>query len=160
MKKSTGWLLFGLGAAVTAAGAYYVYKNQDKFIKTEEIVNPDGTTQTKRTYFSLDVDNAKARMNETLAKTKEKAQETWKKVEERFEDAKSSKETNYTSLDDTFDTSAEEAANTAEMIADAATEAQTEDIIEEVVTFETSEISANATESVISKEISDFSDAE
>lgn len=149
MKKSTGWLLFGLGAAVTAAGAYYVYKNQDKFIKTEEVVNPDGTTHTKRTYFSLDVDNAKARVNETLAKTKEVAQETWKKVEGKFEEAKETKENTYTTLDDTFDTTAEEAAITAEMNADAATEADTEDIIDEVVTLDDKE--------VVSEEISDFS---
>lgn len=142
MKKSTGWLLFGLGAAVTAAGAYYVYKNQDKFIKTEEIINEDGTKQTKRTYFSLDVDNAKARVNETLAKTKEKAQETWKKVEEKIEESKASKETPYTELGDDLDLSAEEAAITAEMNADAATEAETEDIVEEVVSEEVSDFSA------------------
>ncbi|MBR4966375.1 MAG: hypothetical protein IKY53_07760 [Lachnospiraceae bacterium] len=146
MKKSTGWLLFGLGAAVTAAGAYYVYKNQEKFIKTEEVVNPDGTTHTKRTYFSLDVDNAKARVNETLAKTKEVAQETWKKVEGKFEEVKEAKENTYTTLDDTFDTTAEEAAITAEMNADAATEAE---IIDEVVSLDSEE--------VISEEISDFS---
>ncbi len=142
MKKSTGWLLFGLGAAVTAAGAYYVYKNQDKFIKTEEIINEDGTKQTKRTYFSLDVDNAKARVNETLAKTKEKAQETWKKVEEKIEESKASKETPYTELNDDLDLSAEEAAITAEMNADAATEAETEDIIEEVASEDISDFSA------------------
>lgn len=144
MKKSTGWLLFGLGAAITAAGAYYVYKNQDKFIKTEEVVNPDGTTHTKRTYFSLDVDNAKARVNETIAKTKEMAQETWKKVEGKFEEVKASKEPAYTALDDEFDVSAEEAAITAEMNTNAATQEHvTEDSVE-----------------VVSEEISDFSDAE
>lgn len=158
MKKSTGWLLFGLGAVLTAAGAYYVYKNQDKFFKTEEIVNADGTTKTKRTYFSLDMDTAKARVNETIAKTKEKAQETWKKVGEKFEEARASKESHYETLDDDFDVTAEEAANTAEMNADAAFETAEADIIDEVVSLDAE--STIVDEAVVSEEISDFSEEE
>jgi len=133
MKKSTGILLFGLGVAVTAAGAYYVYKNQDKFFKTEEVVNPDGTTQTKRTYLSLDMDSAKAKVNETITKTKEKAQETWKKVEEKIEESKAAKEGSSEVLfEDDLAVTAEEAAETAEMNADAAAEVLEEDLEEEV----------------------------
>lgn len=148
MKKSTGWLLFGLGVAVTAAGAYYVYKNQDKFVKTEEVVDADGTTHTKRTYLSLDVDNAKAKVNETLAKTKEMAQETWKKVEGKIEEAKAPKDVASEDLEDDFDVTAEEAVNTAEMNAEAAAEELVEAV--EILTDDT----------VVSEEISDFATEE
>ena len=62
MKSTTKLILAGLGTAAVCAGVYYVVKNKDKFLKSEEIINPDGTT-------------------DTIQKGKEKAQDTWKKVE-------------------------------------------------------------------------------
>ena len=80
MKSTTKLLLAGLGTAAICAGVYYAYKNKDKFLKTEEVINPDGTAE-KRTYVVLDVDGAKKKATDTIQKGKEKAQDTWKKVE-------------------------------------------------------------------------------
>ncbi|MBR6094855.1 MAG: hypothetical protein IKP92_07540 [Lachnospiraceae bacterium] len=80
MKSTTKLLLAGLGTAAICAGVYYVYKNKDKFLKSEEVINPDGTAET-RTYVVLDVDGAKKKATDTIQKGKEKAQDTWKKVE-------------------------------------------------------------------------------
>lgn len=85
MKKSTGLLIFGVTAATVAAGAYYVYKHQDKFFKTEEVITPEGPVQ-KRNYMSLDVEGAKSQINESITKTKEAAQETFKKVGTKLEE--------------------------------------------------------------------------
>ena len=80
MKSTTKFILAGLGTAAICAGVYYVVKNKDKFLKSEEVINPDGTAE-KRTYVILDVDGAKKKANDTIQKGKEKAQDTWKKVE-------------------------------------------------------------------------------
>lgn len=85
MKKSTGLLIFGVTAATVAAGAYYVYKHQDKFFKSEEVITPEGPVQ-KRNYMSLDVEGAKSQINESITKTKEAAQETFKKVGSKLEE--------------------------------------------------------------------------
>lgn len=80
MKSTTKLILAGLGTAAVCAGVYYVIKNKDKFLKSEEVINPDGTAE-KRTYVVLDVDGAKKKATSTIQKGKEKAQDTWKKVE-------------------------------------------------------------------------------
>ena len=80
MKSTTKVILAGLGTAAVCAGVYYVIKNKDKFLKSEEVINPDGTAE-KRTYVVLDVDGAKKKATSTIQKGKEKAQDTWKKVE-------------------------------------------------------------------------------
>jgi len=80
MKTTTKLILAGLGTAAVCAGVYYVVKNKDKFLKSEEVINPDGTAE-KRTYVVLDVDGAKKKATDTIQKGKEKAQDTWKKVE-------------------------------------------------------------------------------
>lgn len=80
MKSMTKLILAGLGTAAVCAGVYYVVKNKDKFLKSEEVINPDGTAET-RTYVVLDVDGAKKKATDTIQKGKEKAQDTWKKVE-------------------------------------------------------------------------------
>ena len=79
MKSTTKLILAGLGTAAVCAGVYYVVKNKDKFLKSEEVINPDGTSE-KRTYVVLDVDGAKKKATDTIQKGKEKAQDTWKKV--------------------------------------------------------------------------------
>ncbi len=80
MNKATKWILFGAAAGATAAGVYYLLKNKDKFCVEE--TNPDGTKT--RTYVPLDMDAAKAKVTDAYNKTVEKAQEAWKKVEEKF----------------------------------------------------------------------------
>ena len=80
MKSTTKLILAGLGTAAICAGVYYVVKNKDKFLKSEEVINPDGTAE-KRTYVVLDVDGAKKKATDTIQRGKEKAQDTWKKVE-------------------------------------------------------------------------------
>jgi hypothetical protein len=80
MKSTTKLILAGLGTAAICAGVYYAYKNKDKFLKTEEVINPDGTAE-KRTYVVVDVDGAKKKATDSIQKGKEKAQDTWKKVE-------------------------------------------------------------------------------
>ncbi|MBR3039971.1 MAG: hypothetical protein IKI20_04870 [Lachnospiraceae bacterium] len=79
MKTVTKIVLAGLGTAAVCAGVYYVVKNKDKFIKTEEVINPDGTTE-KRTYVVLDVDGAKKKAADTFNKAKEGTQDAFKKV--------------------------------------------------------------------------------
>ena len=80
MKSTTKLILAGLGTAAVCAGVYYVVKNKDKFLKSEEVIKPDGTAE-KRTYVVLDVDGAKKKATDTIQKGKEVAQDTWKKVE-------------------------------------------------------------------------------
>lgn len=82
MKKSTKGFLLGLTAAAAAVGAYYVYQNRDKIFKTEEIINDDGTVTKKRTY--VDLDNIKEKTSEAVNKTKETAQNTWKKAQDKL----------------------------------------------------------------------------
>lgn len=87
MKSSTKIVLAGLSIAAVAAGAYYLYRNKDEYIKTEEVVNPDGSVK-KRTYVSIDVDGTKEKLNNTIEKTKEAATDTIKKVENKFDFSK------------------------------------------------------------------------
>ena len=68
--------------AAACVGAYYVYQNRDKIFKTEEIINEDGTVTKKRSY--VDLDNIKEKTNEAVNKTKETAQNTWKKAQEKL----------------------------------------------------------------------------
>ena len=79
MKTVTKIVLAGLGTAAVCAGVYYAVKNKDKIIKTEEVINPDGTTE-KRTYVVLDVDGAKKKAADTFNKAKEGTQDAFKKV--------------------------------------------------------------------------------
>ena len=79
MKTVTKIVLAGLGTAAVCAGVYFAVKNKDKFIKTEEVINPDGTTE-KRTYVVLDVDGAKKKAADTFNKAKEGTQDAFKKV--------------------------------------------------------------------------------
>jgi len=78
MRKTTKGFLLGLTAAAACVGAYYIYQNRDKIFKTEEIVNEDGTVTKKRSY--VDLDNIKEKTSEAVNKTKETAQNTWKKA--------------------------------------------------------------------------------
>ncbi|MCQ2518421.1 MAG: hypothetical protein MJ119_06605 [Lachnospiraceae bacterium] len=89
MKSSTKAVLAGLSLAAVAAGAYYLYRNKDEYIKTEEIINPDGSVK-KRTY--IDVDGTKEKFNNTINKTKEAATDTFKKVESKFKGTKENTE--------------------------------------------------------------------
>ena len=82
MKKTTKGFLLGLTTAAACVGAYYVYQNRDKIFKTEEIINEDGTVTKKRSY--VDLDNIKEKTNEAVSKTKETAQNTWKKAQDKF----------------------------------------------------------------------------
>lgn len=121
MKKSTGWVIFGVAAATVAAGAYYVYKHQDKFFKTEEVITPDGPVQ-KRNYMALDVEGAKSQINDSINKTKEAAQETFKKVGNK--------------LDETFNKSnkaAEENTEEMEYFDEDEVEVAADDVVEEEV---------------------------
>lgn len=86
MGKTTKGFLLGLTTAAAAVGAYYVYQNRDKIFKTEEVLNEDGSLKKKRTY--VDLDNIKAKTNEAVNKTKETAQDNWKKVTEKFDKKK------------------------------------------------------------------------
>ncbi|GEM_PF-3254058 len=81
MKTVTKIVLAGLGTAAVCAGVYFAVKNKDKFIKTEEVINPDGTTE-KRTYVVLDVDGAKKKAADTFQKAKEGTTGAFKKVAE------------------------------------------------------------------------------
>ena len=89
MKKTTKGFLLGLTTAAACVGAYYVYQNRDKIFKTEEIINEDGTVTKKRKY--VDLDNIKEKTNEAVNKTKESAQNTWKKAQEKFDSLKKDK---------------------------------------------------------------------
>ena len=94
MKSTTKLILAGLGTAAICAGVYYAYKNKDKFLKTEEVINPDGTAE-KRTYVVLDVDGAKKKATDSIQKGKEKAQDPWKKVENGAKEKRSVRYTPY-----------------------------------------------------------------
>lgn len=86
MGKTTKGFLLGLTTAAAAIGAYYVYQNKEKIFKTEEVLNDDGSLKKKRTY--VDLDNIKAKTNEAVNKTKETAQDNWKKVTDKFDKKK------------------------------------------------------------------------
>ena len=133
MKKQTRGFLLGIGVAAVAAGAYYVYKNKEKFVKTEEIVNPDGTTEIKRTYVPLDMDNAKAKVSEAYKKTVDKAKETWEKVEDKIEEIKDNKKDVTEDVTeiiedaaDVAETAVEETVEAVEEVAEKATEDKAE----------------------------------
>jgi len=120
MKKTTKGFLLGLTAAAACVGAYYVYQNRDKIFKTEEIINEDGTVTKKRSY--MDLDNIKEKTSEAVTKTKETAQNTWKKAQDKIDGLKKKKND---------DSVAEEVAEAAEDIKDTVEDA-VEDIVEEV----------------------------
>lgn len=129
MKKQTRGFLLGIGVAAVAAGAYYVYKNKEKFVKTEEVVNPDGTTEIKRTYVPLDMDNAKAKVSEAYKKTVDKAKETWEKVEDKIEEMKESKKDAVEIVEDVAEvaeTALEETVEAVEEVVEEATEDKAE----------------------------------
>ena len=119
MKKTTKGFLLGLTTAAACVGAYYVYQNRDKIFKTEEIINEDGTVTKKRSY--VDLDNIKEKTSEAVSKTKETAQNTWKKAQDKFDGLKKKK----------GDDVAEEVAEAAEDIKETVEDA-VEDIVEEV----------------------------
>ena len=119
MKKTTKGFLLGLTAAAACVGAYYVYQNRDKIFKTEEIINEDGTVTKKRSY--MDLDNIKEKTSEAVTKTKETAQNTWKKAQDKIDGLKKKK----------GDDVAEEVADAAEDIKETVEDA-VEDIVEEV----------------------------
>ena len=119
MKKTTKGFLLGLTAAAACVGAYYVYQNRDKIFKTEEIINEDGTVTKKRSY--VDLDNIKEKTSEAVTKTKETAQNTWKKAQDKIDGLKKKK----------GDDIAEEVADAAEDIKETV-EDTVEDIVEEV----------------------------
>lgn len=89
MKKSTGWILFGLAAGVACGVGYYAYKNKDKFIKEEIDVTPDGEIVTKRTYVGLDMDDVKTKANDAVKKTKKAARQTIQLVNDKIDSMKS-----------------------------------------------------------------------
>ena len=120
MKKTTKGFLLGLTAAAACVGAYYVYQNRDKIFKTEEIINEDGTVTKKRSY--MDLDNIKEKTSEAVTKTKETAQNTWKKAQDKIDGLKKKKND---------DSVAEEVSEDAVDIKDAVEDA-VEDIVEEV----------------------------
>ena len=119
MKKTTKGFLLGLTAAAACVGAYYVYQNRDKIFKTEEIINEDGTVTKKRSY--VDLDNIKEKTSEAVTKTKETAQNTWKKAQDKIDGLKKKK----------GDDVAEEVTDAAEDIKDTVADA-VEDIAKEV----------------------------
>ena len=120
MKKTTKGFLLGLTTAAACVGAYYVYQNRDKIFKTEEIINEDGTVTKKRSY--VDLDNIKEKTNEAVTKTKETAQSTWKKAQDKIDGLKKKKGD---------DSVAEEIKDAAEDIKETVEDA-VEDIVEEV----------------------------
>ena len=120
MKKTTKGFLLGLTTAAACVGAYYVYQNRDKIFKTEEIINEDGTVTKKRSY--VDLDNIKEKTNEAVSKTKETAQNTWKKAQDKIDGLKKKKGD---------DSVAEEIKDAAEDIKETVEDA-IEDIVEEV----------------------------
>ncbi|MBO4783603.1 MAG: hypothetical protein IKS60_07195 [Lachnospiraceae bacterium] len=120
MKKTTKGFLLGLTTAAACVGAYYVYQNRDKIFKTEEIINEDGTVTKKRSY--VDLDNIKEKTNEAVSKTKETAQNTWKKAQDKIDGLKKKKGD---------DSVAEEIKDAAEDIKETVEDA-VEDIVEEV----------------------------
>ena len=124
MKKTTKGFLLGLTTAAACVGAYYVYQNRDKIFKTEEIINEDGTVTKKRSY--VDLDNIKEKTNEAVTKTKETAQSTWKKAQDKIDGLKKKK-----GDDSVAEEVAEDIKDAAEDIKDTVADA-VEDIVEEV----------------------------
>ena len=124
MKKTTKGFLLGLTTAAACVGAYYVYQNRDKIFKTEEIINEDGTVTKKRSY--VDLDNIKEKTNEAVTKTKETAQNTWKKAQDKIDGLKKKK-----GDDSVAEEVAEDIKDAAEDIKDTVADA-VEDIVEEV----------------------------
>ena len=124
MKKTTKGFLLGLTTAAACVGAYYVYQNRDKIFKTEEIINEDGTVTKKRSY--VDLDNIKEKTNEAVTKTKETAQNTWKKAQDKIDGLKKKK-----GDDSVAEEVAEDIKDAAEDIKDTVEDA-VEDIVEEV----------------------------
>ncbi|MBO4776310.1 MAG: hypothetical protein J5515_06820 [Lachnospiraceae bacterium] len=120
MKKTTMGFLLGLTAAAACVGAYYVYQNRDKIFKTEEVINEDGTVTKKRSY--VDLDNIKEKTNEAVTKTKETAQNTWKKAQDKFDGLKKKKK------DDVAEEIVDSVEEAAEDIKDTV-----EDTVEEVI---------------------------
>ena len=123
MKKTTKGFLLGLTAAAACVGAYYVYQNRDKIFKTEEVINEDGTVTKKRSY--VDLDNIKEKTNEAVTKTKETAQNTWKKAQDKFDGLKKKKK------DDVAEEIVDSVEEAAEDIKDTV-EDTVEEVIEEV----------------------------
>ena len=124
MKKTTKGFLLGLTTAAACVGAYYVYQNRDKIFKTEEIINEDGTVTKKRSY--VDLDNIKEKTNEAVSKTKETAQNTWKKAQDKIDGLKKKK-----GDDSVAEEVVEDIKDAAEDIKDTVEDA-VEDIVEEV----------------------------
>ena len=124
MKKTTKGFLLGLTTAAACVGAYYVYQNRDKIFKTEEIINEDGTVTKKRSY--VDLDNIKEKTNEAVTKTKETAQNTWKKAQDKIDGLKKKK-----GDDSVAEEVTEDIKDAAEDIKDTVADA-VEDIVEEV----------------------------
>ncbi len=120
MKKTTKGFLLGLTAAAACVGAYYVYQNRDKIFKTEEVINEDGTVTKKRSY--VDLDNIKEKTNEAVTKTKETAQNTWKKAQDKFDGLKKKKK------DDVAEEIVDSVEEAAEDVKDTV-----EDTVEEVI---------------------------
>ncbi len=89
MRKTTKGFLLGITAAAACLGAYYIYQNRDKIFKTEEIINDDGTGTKKRSY--MDLDNIKEKTSDAVSKTKETAQNTWKKAQDKIDGLKKKK---------------------------------------------------------------------
>lgn len=113
MKKTTKGFLLGLTAAAACVGAYYVYQNRDKIFKTEEVINEDGTVTKKRSY--VDLDNIKEKTNEAVTKTKETAQNTWKKAQDKFDGLKKKKKDDVTEeIVDSVEEAAEDIKDTVE----------------------------------------------
>ena len=124
MKKTTKGFLLGLTTAAACVGAYYVYQNRDKIFKTEEIINEDGTVTKKRSY--VDLDNIKEKTSEAVSKTKETAQNTWKKAQDKIDGLKKKK-----GDDSVAEEVVEDIKDAAEDIKDTVEDA-VEDIVEEV----------------------------
>ncbi|MBO4783372.1 MAG: hypothetical protein J5521_01320, partial [Lachnospiraceae bacterium] len=101
-----------------------VYQNRDKIFKTEEIINEDGTVTKKRSY--VDLDNIKEKTNEAVSKTKETAQNTWKKAQDKIDGLKKKK-----GDDSVAEEVVEDIKDAAEDIKDTVEDA-VEDIVEEV----------------------------
>ena len=115
MKKTTKGFLLGLTAAAACVGAYYVYQNRDKIFKTEEVINEDGTVTKKRSY--VDLDNIKEKTNEAVTKTKETAQNTWKKAQDKFDGLKKKKKDDVAEeIVDSVEEAAEDIKDTVEEV--------------------------------------------
>ena len=89
-----------------------------------EIINEDGTVTKKRSY--VDLDNIKEKTSEAVSKTKETAQNTWKKAQDKIDGLKKKKND-----DSVAEEVAEEVKDAAEDIKDTVADA-VEDIAKEV----------------------------